>query len=103
VRLRRKRNARTHVVSAYGYIASVRTQEWNYSAIWNKEKYQGTYKPQLYDRKNDPHELKNVADQHPAGLKDLQSELDRYIASGWTITNGSFNEKPDRMMSLPLS
>jgi arylsulfatase A-like enzyme len=88
-----KTNSRDHIVTAYGYIASVTTPDWNYSAIWNKEKYQGTYKPQLYDRKKDPHELKNVADQHPEVLKHLQAKLDQYIASGWDITNGSFNEK----------
>jgi arylsulfatase A-like enzyme len=86
-------NKRDHAISAFGYVASVRTQEWNYSAVWNREKYIGTYKPQLYDRKHDPHELRNVADQHPAVLKDLQSKLDRYIASGWDITQGSFNEQ----------
>jgi arylsulfatase A-like enzyme len=86
-------NSRDHIVTAYGYIASVTTPEWNYSAIWNREKYKGTYKPQLYDRKKDPHELKDVADQHPEVLKHLQAKLDQYIASGWEITNGSFNEK----------
>jgi arylsulfatase A-like enzyme len=84
---------RDHVVSAFGYIASVRTTEWNYSAMWNKEKYQGTYKPQLYNSKQDPHELHNVADQNPAVAKDLQAKLEQYIASGWEITRGSFNEK----------
>jgi arylsulfatase A-like enzyme len=84
---------RDHVVSAYGYIASVRTPEWNYSAIWNKEKYVGEYKPQLYNRKKDPEELTSVADQHPSVVKDLHAKLERYIASGWDVTHGSFNEK----------
>jgi arylsulfatase A-like enzyme len=84
---------RDHVVSAFGYIASVRTPEWNYSAIWNKEKYQGTYKPQLYNSNQDPHELRDVADQNLSVVKDLQAKLERYIASGWEITRGSFNEK----------
>jgi hypothetical protein len=26
-------------------------------------------------------------------LTELQSKLDRYIASGWDITRGSFNER----------
>jgi arylsulfatase A-like enzyme len=86
-------NPRDHVVQAYGWIAAVRTPEWNYSAIWNKEKYEGRYAPQLYDRKNDPEELHSVADQHPAVVKELQTKLEQYIASGWGITNGSFNEK----------
>ena len=72
---------------------AVRTPEWNYSAIWNKEKYEGRYAPQLYDRKKDPEELQSVADQYPAVVKELQTKLERYIASGWGMTNGSFNEK----------
>jgi arylsulfatase A-like enzyme len=86
-------NQRDHVVSAYGYIASVRTPEWNYSAVWNKEKYKGDYQPQLYNRKKDPQELRDVASQHPAVVKELHAKLARYIASGWEITRGSFNEK----------
>ena len=86
-------NPRDHVVQAYGWIAAVRTPEWNYSAIWNKEKYEGRYAPQLYDRKKDPEELQSVADQYPAVVKELQTKLERYIASGWGMTNGSFNEK----------
>ena len=87
------KNTRDYVVQSYGYIAAVRTQEWNYSAIWNKEKYQGTYAPQLYDRRKDPDELQTVADRHPATVKELHAKMEEYIASGWGITNGSFNEK----------
>jgi arylsulfatase A-like enzyme len=86
-------NNREYVVSSFGYIAAVRTPEWNYSAVWNKEKFQGSYKPQLYDLKNDPNELKSVADQHPQVVKDLQAKLDEYINSGKDITNGTFSEE----------
>ena len=86
-----KANQREYVVSSYGYIASVRTPEWNYSAVWDKSKYQGSYKPQLYDLKNDPNELKSVADQHPQVLKDLQAKLDQYLDAGRGITNGTFS------------
>ncbi|MGA2132093.1 MAG: sulfatase [Bryobacteraceae bacterium] len=86
-------NTRDHVVQAYGWIAAVRTPDWNYSAIWNREKYVGEYKPQLYDRKKDPDELKTVADDNPAVVRELHTKLEQYIASGWGITNGSFNEK----------
>lgn len=86
-------NKREYVVSSFGYIAAVRTPEWNYSAVWNKEKFQGYYKPQLYDLKNDPHELKSVADQHPDVLKHLQAKLDEYLNSGKDITNGTFSEE----------
>jgi arylsulfatase A-like enzyme len=86
-------NQREYVVQAYGWIAAVRTPEWNYSAIWNREKYEGKYPPQLYNRKNDPEELHSVAEQHPAVVKELQTKLEQYIASGWGVTSGSFNEK----------
>lgn len=86
-------SSRDHVVSAFGYIAAVRTPEWNYSAVWNKEKYAGSYRPQLYRSQKDPQELRNVADQYPAVVKELQAKLDAYIASGWNVTRGSFNEK----------
>jgi hypothetical protein len=88
-------NKRESVVSAFGYIAAVRTPEWNYSAVWNKELYAGKYKPQLYNRKTDPEELKDVASDYPAVVKELQAKLDAYISSGWDMTSGSFNEKAD--------
>ena len=87
-----RRNQRDHVISAYGHVAAVRTPEWNYSAVWNKEKYEGKYAPQLYDLRKDPQELKTVAESHPAVVRELQSKLERYIASGWSITNGSFHK-----------
>ncbi len=86
-------NRRDHIVTAFGYIGAVRTPEWNYSAIWNREKYIGQYKPQLYDRKKDPDELVSVADQNPAVVAELHTKMEQYIASGWAITDGSFNEK----------
>ena len=87
-----KKNTRDNAITAFGYIASVRTPEWNYSAIWNREKYVGEYAPQLYDRKGDPDELKNVAAQNPAVVKELQKKIETYISSGWEITRGTFNE-----------
>ncbi len=86
-------NTRDHVVQAYGYIAAVRTPEWNYSAVWNREKYVGNYAPQLYNRQKDPDELHSVAEQNPAVVKELHAKLEQYIATGWGITGGSFNEK----------
>jgi arylsulfatase A-like enzyme len=88
-----KTNQRDHVVSAFGYVAAVRTQEWNYSAIWNHEKFKGHYEPQLYDRRKDPKELVDVAAQNPAVTRELQTKLEQYISSGWDITYGSFNER----------
>jgi arylsulfatase A-like enzyme len=88
-----KTNQRKAAISSYGYIASVRTPEWNYSVVWNKDKYQGSYKPQLYDLKNDPEELQSVADQHPQVQSELQAILDEYIASGKDLTDGSFSQE----------
>jgi arylsulfatase A-like enzyme len=87
-----KSNRRESVVSSYGYIASVRTHEWNYSAIWDKAKYQGKYAAQLYDLKNDPEELHTVADANPKVIADLQAKLDQYLESGRDLTNGSFSK-----------
>ena len=88
-----KTNQREYVVSSFGAIAAVRTPEWNYSAVWNMEKYPGTYKPQLYDLKNDPNELKSVADDHPEVLTHLQSKMDEYLASGKDLTVGTFSQE----------
>lgn len=86
-------NQRDHLVSAFGYVAAVRTAEWNYSAVWNREKNTEPYEPQLYDRRKDPEELVDVAGQNPAVVERLQSKLEAYISSGWEITKGSFNER----------
>lgn len=102
-------NKREYAVSGYGWVGSIRTPEWNYSAVWNKgiweeEAYrrnykpaqvdpQRDYKPQLYDLKNDPDELKTVADQHPEVLTELQAKMDEYIESGRGITNGTFSQE----------
>lgn len=88
-----KTNPREYIVSSFGAIAAVRTPEWNYSAVWDKAKYKGNYEPQLYDLKNDPDELKNVAASHPQVLSHLQSKLDEYLASGKNITDGVFSEE----------
>jgi hypothetical protein len=61
--------------------------------VWNKDKYQGNYPPQLYDLKNDPDELKSVAGQHVPVQTDLQAILDQYIESGKDLTNGSFSDQ----------
>ena len=88
-----KANRREYVVSSYGYIASVRTHEWNYSTVWEKSKYKGSYKSQLYDLKSDPDELRTVADANPKVIEDLQARLDQYLESGRSLTNGTFSKE----------
>ncbi|MDA2930901.1 sulfatase-like hydrolase/transferase, partial [Acidobacteria bacterium AH-259-O06] len=74
------KSIRESVVHAYGWIAAIRTPEWNLSTVWNPEKYQKTYSPQLYDTQKDPEELTSVADQHPDVVTDLTAKLKEYIA-----------------------
>ena len=87
------RSRRDHVVHGYGYIAAVRTPEWNYSRVWNPRGYKGTYPPQLYSLRDDPQELTNIASKHPDVTRRLSALLRDYIASGEKITQGSFAEK----------
>jgi len=82
--------SRDHIVTGFGWIASVRTPEWNYIAVWNPEKYKGDFVPQLYDLKQDPHELTDVIQNHPSVAKELDAKLRKYIDEGWEITKGSF-------------
>jgi hypothetical protein len=43
--------------------------------------------------KDDPDELKSVADDHPEVVTHLQSKLDDYLASGKDITKGTFSQE----------
>jgi arylsulfatase A-like enzyme len=87
------RGAREYAVQAYGWIAAIRTREWNYSEVWKPEAYQGTYPPQLYDLSKDPEELKSVAAKHAEVMRRLSAQLHDYLRSGEGITRGSFQEK----------
>lgn len=87
------RSLRDYVVQAYGWIASARTPEWNYSQVWKPEAYEGTYHPQLYDLTKDPEELHDVADEYPDVVRQLSGKLKEYMASGEGVTRGSFQEK----------
>jgi arylsulfatase A-like enzyme len=99
------RSLRDHVVQTYGWVGSVRNQEWSYSEIWKHEapleKFSlrpGTpaesYKPQLYNLEKDPKELTDVADQYPDVCRRMSARMKEYIASGQGMTFGSFNQKP---------
>jgi len=78
------------LVQAYGYIGAVRTPEWNYSALIDPERHGRPYKPQLYNREKDPQELNSVADQYPDVVADLDQKLRDYLASGESVSSGSF-------------
>jgi arylsulfatase A-like enzyme len=87
------RSLRDHAVQGYGWIAAIRTREWNYSQIWKPEAYEGKYLPQLYALEEDPEELTNVAEKHPDVVQRLSTQLMDYLDSGKEITRGSFHEK----------
>jgi len=89
------RSTRDYVVQAYGWIAAVRTPEWNYSRAWRPEMLGSPYAPQLYDLTKDPEELTNVAAKHPDVTAKLDRLIDDYMASGEGLTRGSFHEKMD--------
>ena len=89
------RSLRGHVVQAYGWIAAVRTPEWNYTRAWRPEKLPKPFAQQLYDCRRDPDELTNVAEKYPDEAKKLSAMLEEYMASGEAITRGSFHERAD--------
>lgn len=96
---------RDYVVQTYGWVGAVRNEQWNYSEIWKPEARQDQYhaypgaplriyKPQLYNLKKDPKELKNVVDQYPEVARHMSAKMKEYIASGKGLTFGHFNANP---------
>ncbi len=77
---------RTEVVTGWGEHGSVRTPEWNYLGRWSA----GPPFEELYNLKNDPEELKNVAEEKPAVTAEYRAKLRRSVEGGWQITKGSF-------------
>jgi arylsulfatase A-like enzyme len=99
------KSARDYVVQTYLWVGAVRDHEWSYTEIWKPEAHQEQfhvhpaapltiYKPQLYNLEKDPHELTDVADQHPDIARQMSAKMKEYITSGEGITYGSFNSKP---------
>ena len=93
------------MVQAYGWVASVRNHQWNYSEIWKPEakqakfhKFPGApadlYQPQLYNLETDPKEMTDVADKYPDVARQMSAKLKEYIGSGENLTFGSFNSPP---------
>ena len=87
------RGVRDFAVQAYGWIAAIRTREWNYSEIWKPEAYREAYLPQLYDLSKDPEELHSVAEKYPDVMRQLSAHLRDYLRSGEGITRGTFQEE----------
>jgi arylsulfatase A-like enzyme len=88
------KSLRDSVEQAYGWIAAVRTREWNYSQIWKPAAMRTSdYPPQLYNLEKDPRELARVASKYPEVTRQLSARLQEYLASGEEITRGSFYAK----------
>jgi arylsulfatase A-like enzyme len=94
-----------YVVQSYGWVAAIRNKEWAYTEIWKPEAKQDNYHktpgapalpyaPQLYDLRNDPQELSDVADKYPDVARKMSALLKDYIAAGQGVTSGSFYGKP---------
>ena len=85
------RSIRDYVVQGYGWISALRTPEWNCSAVWNREKFEGDFTPQLYNREKDVDELTSVAGKYPDVVADLRKKMDEYISAGEGRTKGHFH------------
>ena len=80
------RSKREEIITGWGEHGSVRNQEWNYIGRWSP----GKPFEELYNLRKDPLELHNVADEHPAELKEYRTRLRHHVDSGWSITRGTF-------------
>ncbi len=83
------------LVQGYGWVAAIRTKEWQFSKTMDRSKLGYDYAPELYSRADDADELTNVADQHPDVVADLSARIDAYLESGKDITTGHFHARED--------
>lgn len=86
---KREDSRRDTIVTGWGEHAAIRNPEWLYITRWSP----GPPFEELYDVRKDPEELKNVAESHPAVVKQLRDELKRSIDGGWEVTRGTFSRK----------
>ncbi len=98
-----------HVVTSFGWYASVRSRRWNYQTPWVDPSYarlperQRTFTaPQLYDLRTDPEELTDVAAAHPDICAEYHEKLLRYIESGRHLTGGSLDVSEAVFEEVPL-
>ena len=74
------------VVTGWGEHGTVRDHEWVYIGRWSP----GPVFEELYNVKEDPKELKNVAHMHPQVVASYRGRLKDHVESGWPITRGTF-------------
>ena len=77
------------VITGWGEHGTVRNHEWAYIGRWSP----GPKFEELYDVRNDPKELKNVAAANPSVVAEYRARLKDHVDSGWTTTRGTFATK----------
>lgn len=98
-----------HVVTSFGWFASVRDREWSYQTPWVDpnfgpipERQRQLTPPQLYDLTNDPDELTNVVAEHPDIAARFQQRLLDYIRRNKPLTKGSLDVSEAVFDDVPL-
>jgi arylsulfatase A-like enzyme len=80
---------RETIVTGWGEHAAVRDHEWVYIGRWSP----GPKLEELYNVRQDPKEIHNVAGQNPGVVAEYRGRLKDHVDSGWTITRGTFATK----------
>ena len=63
----------------YGKSWSIRSHDWSY-ILWLNADGRDADKPELYDRRDDPYEQRNVIAEHTEVAEKLELELRRFVA-----------------------
>ena len=98
--VRGKARGRREAVSAFGPYACIRTRKWNYVCPWTELPKGARPRIDLYDLEADPHELTNVAADHPDVARDLAARLEAHMRKYAPLTHGSFQSLAHRTGSL---
>jgi arylsulfatase A-like enzyme len=77
---------REWIVTGWGEHAALRTPEWLYITRWSP----GAPFEELYDERQDPLELRNVAAAHAARCREFRARVRQYVDEGWPATRGTF-------------
>ncbi len=90
-----------YLVQQYEWVAGLRDEEWQFSAVWDQEQYGKEFGPELYNRESDPDELTNVADQYPDVVADLNAKIRDYMEAGRELVKGTFHARQNYRPTPP--
>jgi len=81
---------REQIITAFGWHASVRNQNWNYIAPWAEQPAERPGEPrrELFDLQADPQELNDVIDEHPEIAAEMQAWMENYMEEHRGETSG---------------